>query len=127
MKKRFNHGKSIILSAILCGISYHVQAQRATEVYIPVGKSPGLSGRYCAMGRVETVNTANGTMNIKQGAEMKTCRITAGTEIYLDNSKRKLPNKKGAFSDIKQGLMVEVKYKNNKPDGLIEWVKVQFQ
>lgn len=127
MKNRFNHIKTIILSAFLCCMVYNMQAQRATEVYIPLGKSPGLSGKYCTMGKVETVNAATAVMTIKQGTEMKTCKITAGTEIYLDNSKRKLPNKKGSVADIKQGLMVEVKYKDNKPDGLIEWVKVQFE
>ena len=34
-------------------------AEKATELYIPVGKSPGLSGKYSATGRIEQVNYQN--------------------------------------------------------------------
>jgi hypothetical protein len=54
-------------------------------------------------------------------------KITSGTAIYLDKSKLKQSNKKGSFADIKRGLPVKVKYKNDKPGGLIDWLKVQLE
>ncbi|SRR6266496_4664756 len=127
MKTLLKHTKIIILTTILCWTSYGIYAQKETEVFIPLGKSPGVSGKYSVMGKVGTVNTADSTITIAQDATIKTIKITAGTEIYLDKSKLKLTNKKGSFADIKEGLMVEAKYKNNKPDGLIEWLKVQLE
>ncbi len=127
MKTLLKHTKIIILTTILCWASYGIYAQKETEVFIPLGKSPGVSGKYSVMGKVGTVNTVDSTITIAQDATNKTIKITAGTEIYLDKSKLKLTNKKGSFADIKEGLMVEAKYKNNKPDGLIEWLKVQLE
>jgi hypothetical protein len=127
MEAILKHIKTIILTTILFLVSYDIYAQKETEVFIPLGKSPGVSGKYSVMGRVETVNAADSTINIRQEAGMKTIKITAETEIYLDKSKLKLTNKKCSFSDCKPGLMVEAKYKDNKPGGLIEWLKVQLE
>ena len=127
MKIRFRHFKIIILAAAMCWASYELQAQKSTEIYIPLGKSPGVSGKYCVMGRVDAVNAVNSTITVKLGAAIKACTITTATAIYLDKSKLKLSNKKGVFADIKPGLMVEVKYKDNKPDSFVEWIKVQLE
>lgn len=127
MKNIFNHIKTIILTTLMCWASYEIQAQKSTEIYIPLGKSPGVSAKYCVMGRVDVVNAANTTITVKQGTAGKTFNITKATVIYLDKSKLKLRNTKGSFSDIKPGALVEVKYKDNKPDGLIEWIKVQLE
>ena len=121
------HIKTIILTIILCWVSYDIHAQKETEVFIPVGMSPGVSGKYSVMGRVETVNARDSSVTIRQESGMKTIKITSGTKIYLDRSKLKLTNRKCYFSDCKPGMMVEAKYKDNKPGGLIEWLKVQLE
>jgi hypothetical protein len=127
MKTMLHHIKIIILTIILCWASYDMYAQKETEVFIPLGKSPGVSGKYSVMGRVETVNGSDSTVTIRQEAGMRTVKITASTKIYLDRSKLKLTNTKCSFADCKPGRMVEAKYKDNKPGGLIEWLKVQLE
>jgi hypothetical protein len=119
--------RTIILTGSLFLITHDMYAQKETEVFIPLGKSPGVSGKYSIIGRVETVNAADSTITIRQDAGIKTIKITAETEIYLDKSKLKLTNKKCSFADCKPGLMAEAKYINNKPDSLIEWLKVQLE
>ena len=115
----------IIFSGSLFLVSHDLYAQKETEVFIPLGKSPGVSGKYSIIGKVETVNAADSTITIRQDTGMKTIKITAATEIYLDRSKQKLTNRKCSFAECKPGLMTEAKYKDNKPESSIEWLKVQ--
>ena len=128
MKTGLKYIKTILLIFIFCRASFDIYAQKTTEIYIPVGKSPGVSGKYSLMGRVEAVNMNDSTITIKQDAgSTTTVKITAWCAIYLDKSKLKLSNKKGYCADIKQGMKAEAKYKDNKPGGLIEWLKVQLE
>ena len=119
--------KPIIVTAILCWMSYDVYAQKETEVFIPLGQSPGVSGKLSVMGRVGTVRSHDSTLILGLAAELMTSKMNAQTKIYLDKSKLKLTNTKGSIADIKPGLMIEVKYVDNKPGGLIEWIKVQLE
>jgi hypothetical protein len=128
MKIDLKHIKTILLFSIFCWASFELYAQKTTEVYIPIGQSPGVSGKYSLMGRIDAVNMSDSTVTIKQDAGGKTTiRITAACAIYLDKSKLKLSNKKGYCADIKQGMMAEAKYKDNKPGGPVEWIKVLLE
>src|SRR4030095_1567210 len=127
MKITLNHIKIITLTIIFCWMSYDTYAQKETEVFIPLGKSPGVSDKYSVMGRVETVNGSDSTVTIRQETGMTTIKVTASTEFYLDRSKLKLSNTKCTFAHCKPGSMVEAKYKDNKPGALIEWLKVQLE
>jgi hypothetical protein len=103
-------------------------AQTMTEVFIPIGQSPGVSGKYSVMGKIESVNLKDSTVTILQDAGGKVSfKITRGCHIYLDKSKLKLRNKKGYCADIKPGMKAEAKYKDNKPGNKVEWVKVQVE
>ena len=122
-----NHIKIIILTIILCWVSYDIYAQKETEVFIPVGKSPGVSGKYSVIGRVESVNWSDSSVTISQEGGLKNVKITRNTKIYLDRSKLKLTNRKCSMADCKPGRLVEAKYKDNKPGSSIEWLKVQLE
>ena len=119
----------VISGAILLLISMTAQAQKETEVFIPIRKSPGISGKFSLIGNVQTVNTKDSVITIKteRAEEIKTIKIHAGTSIYLDKSSLKQTNQKGSLPDIKQGLMVEIKFKDNKATGPCEWIKVQLK
>jgi hypothetical protein len=119
--------KIIVFIALLCWAFSSLYAQKETEVFIPLGKSPGVSGKYSVIGKVETMNANDSVITIAQDANIKTFKINSHTEIYLDKSKLKLTNTKGSFADIKKGLLVEAKYKDNKLGDLIEWLKVQIE
>jgi hypothetical protein len=124
MKTFLKNNKTCLLIAILCFVSFCLHAQKTTEVYIPCGKSPGVSGKYSVMGKVEMVKTGDSTITMRQETGLKSMRWTAATAIYLDKSKLKLQNRKGTWADIKPGMTAEVKYIDNKPGGKVEWVKV---
>jgi len=119
--------KTIFFTAFLCWAFGCLYAQKETEVFIPLGKSPGVSNKYSVIGKVETVNINDSVIIITQDANIKTCKINSRTEVYLDKSNLKLTNTKGSFADIKKGQLVEAKYKDNKPSDVIEWFKVKIE
>jgi hypothetical protein len=128
MKVYLKHIRTVLLVFICCQISAELYAQTMTEIYIPVGQSPGVSGKYSIMGRIESVNLKDSTVTMIPTTGNKiTIKITAGCAIYLDKSKLKQSNKKGYCTDMKQGMLAEAKYRDNKPGNKIEWVKVQIE
>ncbi len=119
--------KALLVTAIFCWMSYNTYAQKETEVFIPLGQSPGVSGKLSVMGRAGTVTAHDSTLTLVLEGGSMTLRMNGQTKIYLDKSKLKLTSTKGSLADIKPGLMIEIKYVDNKPGGLIEWIKVQLE
>lgn len=112
---------------LLLGVP-HAHGQKATEIFIPLGKSPGLSGKYTTIGKIDTVNAQDQTITMTDSSGSYTIKIIGRTQIWLDNSKLKATNQKGSFADLRQGLLVEVKYDNvaQKDKGTAEWIKIQI-
>ena len=103
-------------------------AHEMTERYIPVGQSPGLSGKYTLIGKVQTIDARDRTVAIAGSTGTSSAKITERTRIWLDRSKLRLTNLKGAFSDLRPGLTVEVKLEGHRrgaSSGPAEWIKVQ--
>jgi hypothetical protein len=124
MKTFLKNNKTGFLTVVLSTVSFFLYAQKSTELYIPCGKSPGVSGKYSVMGKVETLKISDSTITLRQEAGIKSMRMAAATVIYLDKSKLKLQNKKGSWADIKPGMTAEIKYIDNKPGGRVEWIKL---
>ena len=129
MKNSGRFKRFVFLIIILLLFAFIGRAQKATEVFIPLGKSPGVSGKYSVIGKIESVNMKDSTITIQQAKDNKTVkiRITATTEIYIDKSPLKQTSQKGSMANIKQDLMAEFKYKDNKPGNPCEWVKVHLK
>jgi hypothetical protein len=127
MKPILRNKMSYLFTSILCVLSFCMYAQKSTELYIPCGKSPGVSGKYSVMGKVEMIKIADSVITMKQETGTKSMRYTAATLIYLDKSKLKLQNKKGTWADIKPGMTAEAKYIDNKPGNPVEWIKVMIE
>jgi hypothetical protein len=126
MKTILKHTTTIIVIAVFCWMSHTTYAQKETELFIPLGQSPGISGKLSVMGKCGTITPRDSVVSFMQEpGGMKTCRMNYCTAIYLDRSKLKLTNTKGSLADIKPGSIIEVKLVDNKPNGLIEWIKVQ--
>ena len=119
--------KNLVLSASLVVCASVAWAQKSTELFIPIGQSPGLSGKHTMMGRIQSLNASNRSMTVTDAAGTSiTVRPDPRTQVWLDRSKLKLPNRKGDYTDYRQDLTVEVKYRNNdRTAGVVEWVKVQ--
>lgn len=118
---------SIVAIAAILLPAAQAAAQKATERYIPIGKSPGLSGKYTVIGRVSEINLQTGTMTITGPTRTWTARLDDKTQIWLDCSNYRHPSAKGTPADCKPGLLCEVKYEGRlQPDSsTCEWVKVR--
>ena len=101
-------------------------AEKATELYIPVGKSPGLSGKYSATGRIEQVNYQNNTLTMSSGSGTYTVKVSERTMIFLDRSKMMQSNLYGSFADCKKGMMLEVRFEKDERGRPAEWIKLEM-
>jgi len=101
-------------------------AQEATEMFIPIGRSPALSKTATVIGTIESVDAEERTIVVKSDGGTATATITGKTRIFIDRSQRKEPNGYGAFEDLEQGARVEVLYegRTRATAGPAEWVKV---
>jgi hypothetical protein len=106
----------------------HALAQRATELYIPIGKSPGISGVCSMTGTIDSVYTAEHILKMSTSSgESYEVNVTDETKIYLDKSFLKQTNKIGTYSDCKVGAYCEVLYESHsrKDYGEAEWIKIR--
>ena len=116
------------MSALLGGGPPVPSAQEMTERYIPLGQSPGLSGKYTVIGKLQSVNAREKTCAVAAAAGTVNVRITERTKIWLDRSQSRQTNVTGTFADLKPGVTVEVKpegHARGAPSGPAEWIKVQ--
>jgi hypothetical protein len=114
---------AIILLSTSCAL-----AQRATELFIPIGKSPGISGVCSMTGTIDSAYTSDHMLKMSTSSgENYGVQITDETKIYLDRSILKQTNKIGTYSDCKVGAYCEVLYESHtrKDYGEAEWIKIR--
>lgn len=121
-----------ITTAILCTVvcclmaPAAAQAQKSTEMFIPIGKSPGLSGTKTVVGSIVSVDAEKQEIVLSEEAGNRTVYCTKDTSIWLDRSQQKLPNRVGTITDCHEASYVEVKFVDNDKDlGHVEWIKVE--
>ena len=111
---------------LLVGVVTLAFAQKETELYIPIGKSPGVSGKYSVMGRIEQVNYQNQTLTMSDDSHSYDVKVSERTRFFLDRSKLKQPNVYGTLADCKKGMLVEVRFENDERGRPAQWIKVQI-
>lgn len=111
----------ILLGSISIGSISSAYAQKATEVFIPIGQSPGLSDKYTYTGNVESINKQNRTIR----ADGREIEVTPGTKIWLDRTALKASNSTGSFADLESGRQVEIKYVDANRKQIAEWIKIK--
>lgn len=118
----------IVVSLLLWYSAPYAHGQKAAEIFIPLGQSPGLSGTMTVIGKVAGVDTQHRTLTISGPSKTWSAQITDRTKIWLDRSTILLPNQTGSLADLKPGFKVEVKYPEDAPTGRgpAEWIKVQL-
>lgn len=114
-----------LLVAVLGATSF-AHGQKATERYIPLGQSPGVSQKVTSIGEIAGVDRPKRTMTIVEPAGRRTVRITDKTRIWLDRTKLKQPNLTGTFADLQTGRRVEVKFEDSERRQAADWVKVDI-
>ncbi len=108
------------LTALAVGLA---SAQEATEIFIPIGQSPGLSKEgKTIMGTVFQVNK-DGRLSIVWDEQFFVVRTDNQTQFYIDRSHLKQSNSYGEFKNIVAGAFVET----YSPTGVAKWVKVRGQ
>ncbi len=116
-----------ILIVLIFGIMIPwADAEKATELYIPIGQSPGLSGKYSLIGHIDTVDYQNQTLTMSNNSGSYTVRVMDNTWIYLDKSKIQQTNGYGTFSDCRKGQKAEVKFDQNAKGRSAEWIKLEI-
>ena len=126
MRTTTQQGLSVAFSVLVStGIAAGVQ--QATEMFIPIGQSPGISKTATVIGTIESVDAEKRTIVVKSDGGSAAATITEKTRIFLDRSRRKEPNRDGAFEDLEEGARVEVLYqgRTRAASGPAEWVKVE--
>jgi hypothetical protein len=114
---------AIVVMAL--GGTLEASGQQATEMFIPIGQSPGLSNKGSVIGPLESVDPGKRMVTISSPSGAQTVVITDRTLIWLDRSEQKQPNQNGAINDLQKGRKVEVKIRKGEPKAVAEWIKVQ--
>jgi len=101
-------------------------AQKTTERFIPIGKSPGLSGKFTLIGKIEAVDRQKKTLTCADASGSYVVKVTDQTRIWLDRTQQNQTNQTGALTDCQKGRMVEVKFVDKEhKGGPAEWIKVR--
>jgi len=115
----------LAIVVVSLGSTLEAFGQEATEMFIPIGQSPGLSGKGSLIGTLESVDPGKRMVTISSSLGAQTVGITDRTLIWLDRNQQKQPNQNGAINDLQKGRKVEVKLRKGEPKAVAEWIKVQ--
>lgn len=88
--------------ALLLLLYSSAYAQQATEVFIPIGSSPGVSGVHSITGVIER---AFGSIFLRVGDHLVLLLPNERTVVYLEDEPR---NRVIEIRDIKHGMQAEV-------------------
>jgi hypothetical protein len=116
-----------IITIIVFGFLAPAIAEKTTELFIPIGKSPGLSDKFSLIGTIAEVNALDQTLTVIGASDTYTVLTSEYTLIFLDKSKLRQPNRYGSFSDFKKGMVVEVRFEADRKHRPAEWIKLQIE
>lgn len=112
---------TVLVTLVLIFATTSVAAQQTTERYIPIGQSPGVSGKYSYIGEIVAMD--GDTITVAEAAERHTIKLTEQTDIWIDRNKSLQRNLVGTRSDCRVGRLVEVMH-TAEDDNTAKWVKI---
>src|SRR5437667_10183056 len=83
--------------------------QEATEMYIPIGQSPGVSGKSTLLGTIESVDPGKRMLTVSGPAGTRKFQIADRTLTWIDRSARRQRNQTGTLPDLQPGRTVDIK------------------
>jgi len=113
----------VTLLALFFGV-VGAAAQKTTERFIPVGESPGVSGKYSVIGKVQAIDPLTRTITVVTPAGTHEVNISEECRIWLDRSRLKRTNESGNFNDCQKGRTVEVLFASKEKRGTAAWIKI---
>jgi hypothetical protein len=112
-----------VIVLLVGGVS-HASAQEQTERYIPVGESPGMSGKYSYQGAIVAFDSATRTITVRGPEGTRDIKLSDKTRIWLDRSALKQTNVRGSAADLTVGRTVEIKFMDYDKMESCDWIKV---
>lgn len=113
---------TVILLAVLA--ARPVDAQKATEQFIPIGQSPGVSGVLSYIGEIESRDAQNNTVTVSGAEGSRTFSITDSTRIWIDRSSQEMTSLIGERDALQVGRRIEVKFLSAEQPTIADWIKV---
>jgi hypothetical protein len=113
-----------MLLLVALAVTSVAHAQQTTEQYIPIGQSPGISGKYSYIGDIVSVDLDANTITVRGERGTKTVSVLPTTRIWLDRTKAKSSNVAASYSDCEVGRKVEVMY-DLDADEVADWIKIE--
>lgn len=113
-----------VFTCALLGQSF-AHGQRETERYIPIGQSPGVSGKATRVGAIEAVDAGARTFSLATDEGRFEIAVPPGARIWLDRSRGRQSAQSGEFGDLKIGRRVEVRFAEPARKGPAGWIKVE--
>ena len=104
-----------------------VFAHRATERYIPIGSSPGVSGKLTLIGTVEPRAETDSIIRIRtEDDRVVGFTWNESTRFWLDRTRVRRTNVPASWEHCREGRRVEVRFRDDDPTtGIAAWVKVE--
>ena len=115
----------VIVVVALAGVS-EAFGQEATEMYIPIGQSPGVSSKSTLLGTIESVDPGKRMLTVSGPAGTRKFQIAERTLIWIDRSAQKQRNQTGTLADLQRGRKVEIKPGEGAGQAVAKWIKVQL-
>jgi hypothetical protein len=109
--------------AVLCFPS-PAWPQQATERFIPIERSPGLSQKSTSIGRIEAIDAGRRTVTLSDASGSHQVLVNDRTRIWLDRTGQRKTNVAGRFADLGPGLRIEVRYADPGTRRVAAWIKV---
>lgn len=110
-----------LLASVLAFAPLAANSQESTEVYIPIGASPGVSVDHSLRGEISSLDYASRTIVVRDRRGEKTVHVGDATLYYLDRSGNREKNATGTMEDCKVGRVIEVYVADN---GDVKWIKI---
>jgi hypothetical protein len=109
--------------ALVLAAASMAHGQEATERYVPIGQSPGQSGKTTTVGTVHSVDLPTRRVTVASNGATVSLGWTERTRIWLDRSRQQQGALKGMESDIQVGRRIEVK-PDKGDSSRADWIKV---
>lgn len=111
---------AVVLACI--AIPQLAQSQKTTEVYIPIGSSPGVSTTESLIGTISRLDYEARSIELVARDGSKTIYVDDKTVYYVDRSAYGKMSAAGDMSDCKVGLVIEVFGADNDA---VQWIKIK--
>lgn len=111
----------ILLAGIAVAAS--AAAHQETELYIPIGKSPGISHVKSQIGRIQSLSASGDGVTLLVQDRAVYVAFDKTTKIYLQYAAPGQRNRLGTYADCQADRTAEIHVGD---DGKLRWIKVEM-